>query len=227
MRDYFDADLPWQEYKALHQALTKDAARFDAREARIKAIKTEAFDKHRLCRYALRPFETRWCYYTPVRPIWNEPRPTLWAQMWSGNRFLMARPSGVADSEGPPLSLTSCLGDNDYQRGHSYYLPIQLLNGKRLSDEDHETLFDLLGSRPSKRVATANLSKAARTYLADIGVADPDANPQTAGHIWMHALAIGYSPAYLTENADGIRRDWPRIPLPLTRELLESSARAR
>ena len=30
----------------------------------------------------------------------------------------------------------------------------------------------------------------------------------------MHALAIGYSPAYLSENADGIRRDWPRIPLP-------------
>ena len=25
-----------------------------------------------------------------------------------------------------------------------------------------------------------------------------------------------YGPAYLTENADGIRRDWPRIPLPGT-----------
>ncbi len=41
----------------------------------------------------------------------------------------------------------------------------------------------------------------------------------------MHALAVGYSPAYLSENADGIRKDWPRIPLPGTKLLLESSAR--
>jgi hypothetical protein len=40
----------------------------------------------------------------------------------------------------------------------------------------------------------------------------------------MHALAIGYSPAYLSENADGIRKDWPRIPLPNTKPLLEASA---
>ena len=40
----------------------------------------------------------------------------------------------------------------------------------------------------------------------------------------MHALAIGYSPAYLSENADGIRRDWPRIPLPAIRKTLEASA---
>ncbi|MGH8543200.1 MAG: type ISP restriction/modification enzyme [Gammaproteobacteria bacterium] len=40
----------------------------------------------------------------------------------------------------------------------------------------------------------------------------------------MHALAIGYSRAYLTENADGVRRDWPRIPLPADREALQASA---
>jgi hypothetical protein len=45
-----------------------------------------------------------------------------------------------------------------------------------------------------------------------------------AGLVWMHALAIGYSPAYLGENADGIRRGWPRIPLPANRKALEASA---
>ncbi len=40
----------------------------------------------------------------------------------------------------------------------------------------------------------------------------------------MHSLAIGFSPAYLSENADGIRRDWPRIPLPKDRKVLETSA---
>jgi hypothetical protein len=40
----------------------------------------------------------------------------------------------------------------------------------------------------------------------------------------MHALAIGYAPAYLSENADGIRQDWPRVPLPATAAGLRASA---
>ena len=50
------------------------------------------------------------------------------------------------------------------------------------------------------------------------------ASAETAGLIWMHALATGYSPDYLSENADGIRQDWPRVPLPATREALLASA---
>ena len=42
--------------------------------------------------------------------------------------------------------------------------------------------------------------------------------------IWMHALATGFTPAYLTEHADGIREDWPRIPLPISLEQLQTSA---
>jgi hypothetical protein len=40
----------------------------------------------------------------------------------------------------------------------------------------------------------------------------------------MHALAIGYSPSYLSENADGIRQDWPRVPLPDSRQVLLDSS---
>jgi type ISP restriction-modification system protein len=51
---------------------------------------------------------------------------------------------------------------------------------------------------------------------------------ETAGGLWMHALAIGYSPAYHSENGDGIRCDWPRIPLPADKKmLLDSSALGR
>ncbi|MGH9724686.1 MAG: type ISP restriction/modification enzyme, partial [Candidatus Acidiferrales bacterium] len=32
-------------------------------------------------------------------------------------------------------------------------------------------------------------------------------------------------PAYLEENADGVRQDWPRIPLPNAKELLQKSAK--
>ena len=58
----------------------------------------------------------------------------------------------------------------------------------------------------------------------DLRLPDPDSDQETAELIWYHALAIGYSPAYLTENADGIRQDWPRIPLPNLKDLLTASA---
>ena len=224
MHDYFDSSLSWDEYKARQSALTEDAARFIAKKTREKVIKGESFEADRLCRYALRPFETRWCYYTPIRPVWNEPRPTLWAQLWSGNRFLIARFRSSSYPEGRPMSFTSVLLDDHYIMPDAVAIPLGLKDRKRLSDPDHATLFDILGDKPSQRRSTANLSKAARAFLMELGIEDPDADVKTAGLIWMHALAIGYSPAYLSENADGIRRDWPRIPLPGDRKALEASA---
>jgi hypothetical protein len=69
-----------------------------------------------------------------------------------------------------------------------------------------------------------NVSAAVRAYLQKLGMGTGDDDVATAGVVWMHALAIGYSPAYLSENADGIRQDWPRIPLPDSKELLLASA---
>ena len=77
---------------------------------------------------------------------------------------------------------------------------------------------------PESEKITANLSPAARAYLASLGLPDPDTDQATAELIWYHALAIGYSPAYLAENADGIRQDWPRIPLPQAKDALLASA---
>jgi len=71
----------------------------------------------------------------------------------------------------------------------------------------------------------ANLSTAARTYLGKLGINNPDGEDANSKLIWMHSLAVGYSPAYLFGNGDGIRRDWPRIPLPNSLNLLRSSAR--
>jgi len=68
---------------------------------------------------------------------------------------------------------------------------------------------------------TVNYSDITIRYLRSIDI-------DTETHyaiIWFHALATGYAPSYLEENADGIRQDWPRIPLPGTQESLLASAR--
>ncbi len=80
---------------------------------------------------------------------------------------------------------------------------------------------DLLGDTEPP---TANLSASARSYLAGLSIANPDADSETATLLWMHVLAVGFSPAYLAENADGIRQDWPRVPLPDSKKTLAASA---
>ena len=179
-----------------------------------KPYAAESFSEDRIVRYALRPFETRWCYYTAVRPIWNEPRPLLWAQCWKGNRFFVTRPSGVASPEGVPFSFTGLLGDNDALRGHAYYFPLRLRNGDRLDRKGEQTLFALLGEEPED-LPIANLSQSAREYsdaIEDQSLLSPAMNKRNLSGCTRWRLATVRH--ILTENRDGIRRDWPRIPCP-------------
>lgn len=213
MQAYFNRKLEWNEYKDLGYGLTKRQARFDPKRARQKATKIEQYDVERIVQYTLRPFETRWAYYTGIRPVWNEPRPQLWKQVFTGNSFLMTRPAGVASPEGVPFFITRLLGDNDALRGHAYYIPVLLKQDPQLG-----TLFAHTEEAAAK--TSANLSGQIRAYLEQLGIA-ADAEPSL---LWNHVLAIGYSPAYLLENGDGIRRDWPRIPLPDSAKVLSSSA---
>ncbi len=216
MKDYFNKILSWEEYKARQTALVEPKARFDPAAARKKALAAEGFDTKRLLRYAIRPFETRWCYYTGVRPLWNEPRPALWEQCFEGNAFLLSRMKPAKEPEGASMYFCCGLSDDHLLAPDASCFALRLA-AKGNRDKKQGTMFK---AAPPK----ANLSSTARAYLAGLGIKDPDANAETAGTIWMHALAIGYSPAYLAENADGIRRDWPRIPLPDSRKALEKSA---
>lgn len=223
MRMYYDRAVSWEELDALKTGLTRDASRFNAANARTKVQNTEDFNRERVVRYALRPFDTRWCYVSAVRPLWNEPRPALQAQHWEGNEFFVTRPAGVADPEGVPVFYTKLLGDNDFQRGHSYYFPIRLRIQTPLDGTANQiNFFEHYGFERTQTVA--NLSESARSYLSLLGIDNVDRGLDDASKIWRHALAVTCSPQYLQENADGLAIDWPRIPLPRDAETLEHSA---
>lgn len=125
MANYLDPNVSWASLEVLGGALAKDASRFDAAKARAKLLAASPFDGKRVVRYALRPFDVRYAYYTETRPLWNEPRPQLWTQIEPGNRFLVSRKAGAVDPEGAPAFFTSALGDNDAIRGHAYYMPFR------------------------------------------------------------------------------------------------------
>jgi hypothetical protein len=178
---------------------------------RARVVGVEPFSTDRIQNYAFRPFDLRVCYFSDVPNIWKRHRPELKAMNGTGNRFILSRPAGVATPEGVPLYFATGLLARDSMKGHAIAFPISL---NRLSPDEM-----LIAAGTG-----ANLSASGRSYIASLQLSDPDADAPTASLIWMHALAIGYAPAYLSENADGIRRDWPRIPLPATRERLEVSA---
>ena len=222
MRQYLDPKLDWEEYQA-RQPLTQNRARFKAQEARAKVIKEETFQSERLVRYSLRPFDTRWCYYTGVRPIWNEPRPTLWKQMFPGNAFLITRFRSTAVPEGFPLSYTRLLSDDHYMTPDAVAIPLELPNSATsktsAKKKDKNQLYAFAHEpEPASAPPITNTSQEAKEWASTIGVPDLDKS------IWFHVLAVSYSSAYLTQNADGVRQDWPRIPLPNSKELLEISA---
>ena len=206
MCDYFDPKLSWDEYAKKGGGLTKDASDSIAKETRKKAIH-KGFNEQNIKPYTMRPFDNQFCYYSDVRPLWNRNRPELWKQYHQGNSFLIARPKNPASKEGAPMFFSSHLVDYAvlvWSRCIPFYL---------------HTESDIIGHQKQ-----ANLSKQARKYLADLDFAEPDHDSQAAEIIWLHALAIGYSAKYQSDNADGLRIDWPRIPLPQNREILEQSA---
>ena len=209
MQVYFDKSIDWSAFELMDHPLSKNAAGHKAEETRTRALQEAEFSDEQIVRYIVRPFDVRHAYFSDIPTIWNRARPKLWTQFSEGNRFLMSRPSGVANPEGPPVLFTCCLGDNDAQRGHSYYFPFQ----------NHIPAEGMVGG-----TVEANLSDKARSWLKHLKFADPDADATVSATPWHHALAITYAPKYLNENADGIEVGWPRIPLPSTPALLKRSA---
>ncbi|HMJ88787.1 MAG TPA: type ISP restriction/modification enzyme, partial [Candidatus Acidoferrum sp.] len=234
MRQYFDKHLDWGEIVRRKAGPTENGGRFNAEQTRAKVLATDNFSSSNIVRYALYPFDLRWAYRCTTRPLWNEPRPALAAQCWKGNQFLVTRM--VAERPGEQLCIfaTSALPDYHLLRPNAVAIPFRIRpvqkekpkkkddgNGE-FSDILHEAA---LAYKTGGEKTTANLSPAARAYLAELDFENPDADEETAALLWRHALAIGYAPAYLAENTDGVRQDWPRIPLPESKAALFASAK--
>lgn len=218
---YYDSEIDWDAFITLGTGLTQDFGGFNAKAARPKIQEAESFDLSKITRYSLYPFDNRWCYLSFVVSLWNRPRPNLVRQCWKANHFLITRMMAERPHEQNAITITSALPDYHLLRPNAIAIPIRIrLSGK----QDDRTQNHFFEAEESVQSPKANLSTIARAYLASLGIDNPDADEATAALAWIHALAIGYSPDYLKENSDGIRGDWPRIPLPASKQALLNSA---
>jgi len=226
MLKYLDRSVSDEKVAEIYPSLMMTGNRIIGPEARNKIIsKGFRLNLQAIVRYPFKPFDARWCYLENMRPLFSEPSPKLIAQSHvPGNAFLITRDTADKSPEGPPFLWSRLVCDYDCISGHARHFPIVLRKEESNALTVREAQQDWVGSYGLSSEDKANLSEQSRFYLKELGIQNPDRDTKLAGLIWIHALAIGYSPAYLSENADGIRQDWPRIPLPPTKKALLASA---
>jgi hypothetical protein len=213
---YLDPKRSTAQLAAAGIGPTEPGGRFDPDVARARLLHAGS-DAVEIRRYAFQPLDTRWCAWTAVRPVWNEPRPELVRHIAAYNSAFITRMIAERPHEQLPALVSCALPDYHLLRPNVVAFPF-MLNGPAQAGSDD--LLSLSGVQSGR----CNLAPSVLAYLSSRAVRDPDINPEAAALVWYHALAVCCAPAYLSDNGEAIRQGWPRIPLPGSADLLATSA---
>jgi Type ISP C-terminal specificity domain/N-6 DNA Methylase len=222
MQKYFDPTVPFEDLTQLHAGLASNAASFDAKETRKRLLKEDRFSAQNIWRFWFKPFDLRWAYVERHSNLWNRVRPELLAQAAAdGNQFLLVRRHASKFPDGAAIYYSRHISDQHILHTDAYFIPFDLRTPASLGKDPRqaELLAHMTPPKPGKK---PNLSPEAASYVSRIGAKSGDV--KSTASIWLHSLAMGHAPQFLKENADGIRQDWPRIPLPNSNDALIGSA---
>ena len=189
--DYFDASLSHEDIARRYPSVMKTTARFDARAVRDALLARSGPIEAGFVRFAYRPLDNRWLYWEKDTKLLDEKRADYKPQVFKGNVWLVLQNKARPDLS-PPL-LISHIGDLNQMNSGVYCVPLLL---------DH----DGLGSSDNETQRRANLSGAAQSYLERLGA--------SANDLLHHILAVLHDASYNQANADALRAEGPRIPLP-------------
>ena len=212
--DYFSPDVSHEEMARRYPTVMNETARFDARAVRDAMLRRGGPKHAGFLRYSYRPFDTRWLYWEAESGLLDRPRPEYNSHVFSGNLWLVLQNKARPDLS-PPLVISN-IGDLNQMNSGIYCAPIYLRD-----DELGTGIAEGTPLRP-------NLSPVAQSYLESLGAGAED--------LFHHVLAVLHDPSYRKTNADALRAEGPRIPLPgwpdgsgngTTDELAASAARGR
>lgn len=224
MRDYY-SNLDWDTFKARHPELALNRARYEAKSVRsfLNAAQGETglpratFDPTRVVPYLMFPLDCRLIYYESQGKLLNERRSDLWENLDSGE-FLALEPEPRRPSAGRPL-LCRTLFDLHVHEGGSVGFPATLHK-----KGDAQSLFD----ETSQVQVAANITatgwlifKGAYGLHGDSSGGDAKA---LVSKLFRLALAAVHSPSYELEHGGALRQDWPHLPIPKDKALLDELA---
>ena len=185
--DYFDSALSHEEIARRFPNVIKSAA---LRAVRDHCLRRGRPDEAGFIRFAYRPFDNRWLYWDPDGLL-DRPRADYRPHVFDGNRWMVLQ-NKARPNLSPPLVIGR-LGDLNQMNSGVYCVPALLCSTGFEADN-------------AGRQHRSNLSSSARSYLQHV-----HANVLDLFH---HCAAVLHSPAYNRLNADALRAEGPRIPLP-------------
>ena len=188
--EYFDEGLSHDEIAQRHPASMKTTAKFNARAVRETLLTHGGPNARSFIRFSYRPFDNRWLYWEAESGLLDTPCTDYKPHVFEGNLWIEARKREARESFSRG-TLIRHLGDN-FGNGMSYFFPVWLRD-------------DGLGNT-GNNPCCPNLSRAAQRYLKHLNASVED--------LFHHILSVLHDPTYREANADALRMDWPRIPLP-------------
>ena len=188
--DYFDADLSHEEIERRYPGIMTSTAQFDPRAVREALLRHGGPDEAGFIRFAYRPFDTRWLYWESENGLLDRPRDDYRPHVFEENLWMVMQNKARPDLS-PPLVISN-IGDLNQMNSGVYCVPA--------------CLWDCHMGTGNSYTHGGNLSKAARSYLEHLGVNVMD--------LFHHVLAVLHDSTYNQLNADALRAEGPRIPLP-------------
>jgi hypothetical protein len=219
MELYFNAELSNEEVARQVPGSMDGTDACEPKSTRAYLVK-RGFKPEFIVRYAFRPFDNRWLYWEPETKLLGRKVPEYFPQTFSGNIALVSQQK--PRREWNPPQIISALGCLDLMDRSATCFPLSLRENVDVSASALRETPDMFSPRSeggggkSKNTIKPNLSDAAAAYSAGLRV-----KPDT---LFYHTLAMLHAPEYRVENSGALRQDWPRLPLPKSREALLASA---
>jgi predicted helicase len=242
MRDYYNSSISSEELRKRYPALMNNASSYDAIKTRELLLKKSRLYKDRVMQYLYRPFDRRWLYWEEHGKILVRNRPEFFEQIFDKQRFLIAAQTMRRGYDPPQFSRALVefhVIDPDARAFplKLRYHPVSSGQGKLFeSGDDWQYLpnvadfYDDLVKQellklPKKKSGCEPMPKPTPVLLQYGQVRDADGKPTKEAFIltealFYHALAIMHAPVYREDHAEYLAEDWPRIPLPETKEKL-------
>lgn len=218
MEDYF-SDMPNQSLRNQHPALFEAFAGYNAADVREQLRRTSRFDSKKIVPYVLFPLDDRWLYYEVAGKLLNRPRPELYENLAS-NEFLITVPEPRRESETRPMLLTTAFDLHLHERG-SVAFPLEVCSG----ESKDGPLFAGNRREPTRQSNVSpniwNSLKAAYALHGELSSGDARRLAKTLARVCM---AICHAPLYQAEHKESLAQDWAHIPIPKSRELLDTIA---
>jgi Type ISP C-terminal specificity domain/N-6 DNA Methylase len=203
MRQYFDSSLGDETIARIAPGVMQSTHRYAPAQTRQTLLRRGILTDN-VVRYGYRPFDNRWLYWEPETKLLDEKRAEYFPHVVPGNVWIVSQRMPRREWSRPQVTtVLSCI---DLMDRSATCFPLHI---QRLA-----TGFTLLDAADADNVS--NLTPATLDFLDEI----------VGGEIELqsHVVAAMHAPAYAVENAGALRQDWPRIPLPATRDALLASA---